>query len=245
MVCRPSRHWLPKAIQDENAENELQFGDYLSAIVLIGYGLQKLTRGSALYMHLRTIKSSLQEHCHLDISTSNEGQQDEDTRDSRERDAELKAVQPQAFHVVMGMSQPQVALHESYMEWLKLMLIHFNAVNILGHYINGPQFQWATINVKILNSPSVSNDMLDWHKLFTDSKFSTIFSTAIARGSADDLSFTKEKIFRFFDDAVKSDLNNSWSRAKKIQRLWDNLQGQNSNKVCKPKDCKLITQIQL
>ena len=123
-------------------------------------------------MHLRTIESSLQEHCHLDILTSNEGQQDKDTRDSgeqdaelkaalnistwnegqqdkdtrdsREQDAELKAVQPQAFHVIMGMSQPQVALHESYVEWLKLMLIHFNAVDILGHYINGPQFPWAT-----------------------------------------------------------------------------------------------------
>ena len=26
-------------IQDENTENELQFGDYLSAVILIGYGL--------------------------------------------------------------------------------------------------------------------------------------------------------------------------------------------------------------
>ena len=101
------------------------------------------------------------------------------------------------------------------------------------------------INVKILNSPSVSNDMLNWRELFTDSKFLTIFSIAIARGSVDDLSFTKEKIFRFFDDAVKSDLNNSWSWAKKIQRLWDNLQGQDSNEARKPKDHQLITQIWL
>ena len=193
-----------RSIQDENDSDNILFGDYLNLVDLIGYGLQKLTRGSALHMHLRTINSSLQEHRRrLDISTSSEEEQDE----------ELKAVQPQALRIVTDQPQQQVALHESYVEWLKLILIHFDSADILGRYINGPQFQWNTVNVRILNAPPVSNDMLDWRELFTDPKFSTIW------GSASDPSFTQEKILEFLDNVANSNLEVSVSLAKTIRAL--------------------------
>jgi len=191
--------------------------DYLSTIGFIGYGLQKLTRGNTLHMHLRTIKFSLQEHRCVEISTSVPGSNE------GERDEELEAVQPQASRTTdTGELQPQVVLHTSYMEWLKLMLIHFDTVDILSRHINTLWFQCEAINVRILVSPPVSSDMLDWRKLFTDAKFSTIFSTK--NMPVHDLPFTNNKVYKFLDQAVKSNLDESSGLAKGIRKLWMALQ---------------------
>ena len=67
--------------------------------------------------------------------------------------------------------------------------------------------------------------MLNWRKLFTDAKFSTIFSTK--NMPAHDLPFTNDKIYKFLDQAVKSNLDESSGLAKGIRKLWMALQDPN------------------
>ncbi|KAF8809715.1 hypothetical protein BYT27DRAFT_7254442 [Phlegmacium glaucopus] len=107
-------------------------------------------------------------------------------------------------------------LHVSYKEWLKLMLVYFDVVNILGQYVAGSQFPFKTIKIEILVTPLVSNDSLPWRELFT---YSNIFSTKGV--PVNEHRFTREFICNHFETAAGANLAQSHTWAKKAQHGWN------------------------
>lgn len=128
---------------------------HVSRVKVVASGLQMLTRGAVLETHLETIESSLREHRRVNtVSTSIEEAKEE-------QDEDLKAVQPR-----VTLSGTTLPLYMSYKEWLKLILIYFDAVDRLSRYVTGSIFQFNDIDIEILISPPVSDTLLEWKELF-------------------------------------------------------------------------------
>ena len=138
-----------------------KFSKNVSLFMVAGSGLQLLTRGAVLGRHLKTIEASLKEHRRVNtVSVSTD-----DSESMEEQDEDLKAVQPHAKIVAPPSQTVILPLHVSYNEWLKLMLIYFDAVDKLSQF--GSQFQFDEIRIDILVSPPVSNTLLPWRDLFS------------------------------------------------------------------------------
>jgi hypothetical protein len=190
---------------DKVTADPKEFEKHLSIVMLVGIALQNLTRGAVLETHLKTIESSLGEHRRVltlelvpeDVDPDVDMEPDKDM----ELDVDLEAVQPSSS-IRTDKGNLQVSLHVSYNEWLKLMLLYFDAVKILGQYVASPQFPFGTIKIKILVSPPVSNALLPWRELF---KNSSIFSTKNV--PADELRFTGDVILKELEGSLNSKLD--------------------------------------
>lgn len=61
---------------------------------------------------------------------------------------------------------------EFYWKWFRLLVVHFQAVDILGQYVTGANFRPGTpISIRILSPPHVDDKLLPWRELITDNKF--------------------------------------------------------------------------
>jgi len=130
--------------------------------------------------------------------------------EQEELDEDLKVVQP--FISIEGVQTP---LWKSYVDWLKLIMVHFDAVEILAGYIAGPNFQHGAISIQILTAPPVDQHLLPWRELFTDS---TLFPTETAWDSVSvkaKASISNACILQFLNNALQSS-----SRAKALKTLW-------------------------
>jgi hypothetical protein len=183
---------------------------HVSTIQLIGLALQYLTRGAILETHLKTIEGSLGEHGRRDDTAA------ESTPDNLEPDEDLEAVQPEASIRIDKGDFQQAPLHKSYKEWLKVMLIYFDAVDVLGRFVAGPQFQFKAINIKILLSPRPSEALLPWKELFTSSN---IFSTTNV--PTDELHYTGGYVLNYLETAMNANLDTSMIWANNCKTAWD------------------------
>lgn len=128
--------------------------------MVCAYGLQRLATGAAIRMHLRTIAVFLQrKHSRTSMPISGEMQEEAD----EELDEDLKAVQPSVMKEGV-----EIPLWRSYVDWLRLMISHFDAVEILVRFVMGSQFHQQTISIQIIVAPTVDNQLLDWQQLFTE-----------------------------------------------------------------------------
>ena len=152
-------------------------------------------------MHLKTIS-----HLLLDIRVSQtqssmsvpNKEQEEPNEDLRAKfDEELRVVQP-FIHVEDTLTT--LPLSTSYMDWLRLMLAHFNAVNILIKHITRPEFPYNSIS------------SLLWWELFTNS---TLFPTETALSVK--ASISNANILEFLTNAMASS-----SLAKTAIKKWRN-----------------------
>src|SRR6266700_7616360 len=125
-----------------------EFEEAVDNVMFLGYALEKLAKGAALRMHLQTIAHFLRSW-NIGARTPAPALEEE----QEELDEELKAVQP--FVSVEGNQTP---LWKSYGDWLRLLVAHFDAVDILVGYINGPEFQRGAISIQILVAPPVNQD---------------------------------------------------------------------------------------
>jgi len=146
-------------------------GDYqrdLHATASIGYVLFRLARSAAIEKHFKAIESSLADRRH---NKTKDVKLDGIMADGVEIDPEFGSIQD--THGEVGAP----ALWQSYLNWFRLMIVHFEAVWNLAEYLLRPDFQSHTIDIKILPSPRASETMLSWEKLllsdhFPDSSYS-------------------------------------------------------------------------
>src|SRR6267143_958257 len=97
----------------------------------------------------------------------------------------------------------------SYVDWLRLMIAHFDAVDILVGYVTAPEFQHNTISTQILVAPPVDQSLLPWRELFTDS---TLFPTkTVCDASGKD----NAVILEFLNKALEPS-----SKAKAVKTFW-------------------------
>ena len=187
-----------------NVDND-QFPNYVRQVLSAGYGLQTMSKGTALRMHLRTIEAKLVDPRRPDMSMPmprGNAEKDEEQgkaqgeEQDEEQDEELEAVQTSAVSMEHNVPVP-VPLWKSYRNWLKLMVIYFDAVSTLFQYITGPTFNNQRISLKILVAPPTDKALLPWRELFNDPK---LFPTET---EADPFS-TNADILNFLNDAALS-----------------------------------------
>ena len=118
--------------------------DEVECAFIYGYALHRLTKGAALSMHLKSIAPllmgfNLGEKIRMPTPAPGEQQEEPDEElevvQQEEPDEELKAVQP--FVHVDGIETP---LWQSYLDWLRLMVAHFDATDIPLTYVTGQSF---------------------------------------------------------------------------------------------------------
>src|SRR5271169_2233629 len=177
------------------------FKQKVALVMLCGYALQRLAKGAALRAHLKTIAPLLR-NWKVRVSMPAPGEEPE------ELDEDLKAVQP--FVSIEGV---EISLWRSYIDYLRLIVAHFDVVNILVDYITGPKFQHNAISIQILVSPPVENHLLPWRELFTDS---TLFPNETIRNPLSAKVISNADILEFLNNALEPA-----AEAKAIRALWN------------------------
>ena len=133
-----------------------KFEPNLSTVLFYGSALQLLSRGSAIDNHLKAIEPLLRDR-RRDKSADVKLRMTEEIEEE-EVDAELEGTTEQP-------------LWESYRDWLRLMVVHFEAVSVLVGHIAGPRFQSNEIIIKILSAPRSSQEMQPWEELLNSKYF--------------------------------------------------------------------------
>jgi hypothetical protein len=156
--------------QAEEAPEE--FKKQLRHVLFYGYVLQRMSKGFAIERHLTTIQDLLDDHRRMDARMGEEqevdhGLMDASMEEEEEEDAELLEVQPTAVWN-KGQRQP---LWKSYRNWLRLILVHINSVEILVSYVTSNWFRYQAISIKILVSPARGGFMLPLQKLLQSQWF--------------------------------------------------------------------------
>ena len=195
-----------------------EFKESASNLLAAGYWLLKLSTGAALPMHLKTIEAQLDDPRRADMSMpmprGNAEMDEEQGEEQDERDEELQAVQPSAICMKENKPAPvPVPLWKSYRNWLRLMMVHFEAASILAKYVTRSDLDFHTqsISLQILVAPSTDKALLPWRELFTDSK---LFPT----GNEVD-SVTNDDILIFLGSAANSNTKQCLL-IKAVGRAW-------------------------
>lgn len=110
----------------------------LGPIMAYGYLLHQLVMGAALTAHLCVIESSLIENRRIITSKASSDGIMEAIEEDVEEDVELLGIQP---NTIREEGAEPVPLWESYRDWLRLVLVHFEAVDILFGYVNSSNFK--------------------------------------------------------------------------------------------------------
>ena len=183
-----------------------EFKESVELVMTYGYALLRLSRSAALQMHLKTIAPFLmhsnffpQKEMPTPAPVEAEGQE--------EFDEDLKAVQP--FVNVNGVVQTR--LWKSYVEWLGLVIVHFDAVEVLVRYFTGENLADRDISIHILDPPRVGKRLLPWRELFDDS---TLFPTK-TKGAH----MTNANILEFLENALDN-ASDSHTQANVVSKSW-------------------------
>ena len=155
--------------------------------ILDGYALQRLAKGLALKMHLQNITPALQSWNYRNSSTPVLTEEER-----QERDEDIEAVHESVQNGV----QNGAVLVTSYLDWFRLMISHFDAVDILIQYVT--KYPIGSISIDILLPPFVDKKLLNWQLLFSDPK---LFPAQAVLGN-EGKSATNPEILTFLTEAL-------------------------------------------
>lgn len=145
----------------------------LNSITTSGSLLSKLSRGKAITLYFQAIESELKaqnEHDHLDrkLDPAKQLSASEISDATRSDDEELNEVQP--FTDTAG-GEP-TPLWKSNVDWLRLIVIHFESSENLTTYAVLLPHSARPINIHLVVSPQhpdLDRETLPWESLFTNS----------------------------------------------------------------------------
>jgi len=153
---------LEKGMRD--AGDLLQIREYLNDVRVWGRSLRAMVSGAAIEKHLKTIAHLLEVDDGKSPSTTEE---DTDVGATTEEDTEFDALRPYSIHH----NQPLLPW-QSYKDWLKLMVIYFDAAYILSGHITRLVKRRSIstdidfdIDIKILAPSLPTQKMLPWKEL--------------------------------------------------------------------------------
>ena len=139
-----------------------EFLKQLRKALSYGYALQRMVQGSGIKHYLQNLAPSLGDHRRQERGNST--MMDEPTEDL---DMDLLQIQPG----VIGTNGEPQSVWKSYLDWLNLILAHFNAVEVLVRFVSSPHLHTKVISIKILTSPNVSQQKLSWKEVLKNPKF--------------------------------------------------------------------------
>ncbi len=163
-----------------------RFKHKVTVLVLHGYALQRLAKGSALRMHLKNIESLLRDKLGpknptivpknptpaftdqgQDNASTDQNEENASTAQEQENadlNAEFSRVEP--FSSIEGVGPVPIWL--SCIDWVRLAVNQFDAVDNLVKFVTGPHFTQKAISIEIVVAPPPDDAYLDWKELFTN-----------------------------------------------------------------------------
>ena len=99
-------------------------------------------------------------HLTMQVPVSNAEDPDKEPEDKELEDEEVKELQ-----------SVQKTLMKSYINWLRLMVAHFDAIEIILQYVMLINFNHKSISVTNLVAPSTSMDLYSWEELIKNEKY--------------------------------------------------------------------------
>jgi hypothetical protein len=138
---------------DDNQWRGDGFDNIVSGIAIMGVALQTMAGGNIIRKHFKVITAG-----HGNIATMpdmpvNEEIQDDDCQ----RDHDL-------YRIID--THP---VSEACFKWLKLMIVHFDAVRILANYMN--TFKPPKVTIKVIITPNPGYTQLSWKELLGDERY--------------------------------------------------------------------------
>ena len=157
----------------------------LHVVYLMGLGLQHLSRTTGLQHHLKAFRQDF-----LAESSEKDGERE----NLNERDEDLESVQPFiTTENSQGKLVQQIPLRKSYENWLRLLVAHFDAVEILRRHFNRSPHIVQNISLNILVPPVVDDTLLPWKKLLLSPHFPP---------ATPPHAITNDEILRFLEKAL-------------------------------------------
>ena len=197
---------LARGTDLKQKEKELltTFEQELTHGCLYGYALMRIARGRAFRMHMENIEPLLVNMKALKPSSAPNvaigEQEDEDKNEASIPDLEFKVAigeqEGEDEDEEIEEIQPG-SLSKSFEAWLRLMVVHLDAIETLVNFVNGSKFPYETISIKILVAPTTSPIALPWSELFTDPRLFPIKDALNPR-----ISTTNTEISQFLETAI-------------------------------------------
>ena len=181
-----------------------EFRFHVARTIVSGYMLQRLAKGAALKMHLDNISPLLKRY-HFQTSMS--------TQQPEECDEDIEAVRAS-----VRKGEP---LATAYLDWFRLLVVHFDAVDILAAYVAGKSFPFKDISISIMVPPHLTQELLPWRDLFVESTLPTPADTIPDVPKA-----TNDDILLFLNEALQT-----LPQFGKARAAW-NKRGMEATKTC-------------
>lgn len=183
------------------AKGSEKFKQQVNIVVLCGYALQRLSKSAALKMHLKLIGPLLKTNLGIFPPQMTEEEEELD------EDPDLEAL------------QPLLRIETSYIDWLRLVLVHFDAAEILVNFVTEETFVYKDISIEIVVAPPVGECLLPWKELLMDS---TLFPGPRSSTQAS-TSTTNDQILEFLGNAVETFAKGTatFAKTQSTKKLWD------------------------
>lgn len=162
----------------------------------LGHALLRIARGSAFEMHLQNIATLLEDHRDTEISMPMSNLAMEEEEDVEKEDEVLGEELLPVLSNITDLGEP-MPLWKTYRDWMRLMVVHFDAAIILTRY-SSSQTLPKIISVNILLTPRVDEACLSFTELLNDPN---LFPITDLSGKLDPTS--NDEILKFFTNAFK------------------------------------------
>ncbi|KAF8345214.1 hypothetical protein F5887DRAFT_1196494 [Amanita rubescens] len=206
-------------------------GGFLSLLrgpMLFGNALWAISRSGAIESHLKAIEDKLlllqgTADKGQDRSGAGEGEIKGSGAEGGEIDADHQGVQPSAYR-----DDAEVPLWMSYRDWLRLMVVHFDAVAIIYRHVTGKYFPYEGVALRVIAPPPVDNKLLPWEELLRSQHFP-------GEGRAEEIinflkdSKTKAKLMKKAAKSLQTWLSNN-TDLPRWHQLWNVLEPLQSKK---------------
>lgn len=191
----------------QEAPDAQEFYRHILAVILSSCALQRMANGSALQRHLKAIAPliNIGSYSHPEAAAENPEGNADGRQDDVGQHAELDEVQP--FVIKDG---TQIPLFRAYEEWLRLMLVHFEAVDILVNYVTTSLLPGTKMSTQTLVSPIVDTrllslaDLMELPSLRPDVNCST----------------SNKDISTFFEQATSPSTDEFYTTMKGARTIW-------------------------
>jgi hypothetical protein len=216
-------HQSLKALQDlwsKSVANETEIRNHLLRVLEYGFAVRSMVRGSAMTKHLKVIEKYLPDRAVL--KEADEDEDDKDYEDDENEDEDDKDDEDDED------DEDEIPTWKRFIRRLTLMVVHFDAIQVLSHYVGNAYHETPSpsIPIHILSSPVPDQKMLNWRDVLKNSKY---FPEILPDGPS------VEEIIRFLDpakdeqDQTHTD-NVTVEKVMKIVTTFRNI-GQSTNKT--------------
>jgi hypothetical protein len=132
-----------------------------------GYGLLRLARGQAFQMHMGHIRHLLKKPDPTNAGVPVPASSNAEDPVEEPEDKDLQALKPLPPNGDQESAAPKT-LTKSYIDWLRLTVAHFDAIEIIIQYVWSSSFCYKKISVMTLVAPSTSTALCPWEEIIED-----------------------------------------------------------------------------